>query len=65
LAADLPDDGQISQTLWMSLHSLGTLARQNRLREKSNFVSRFNVIWVVQSLSAKIFRLSRRANHRH
>ena len=33
------------------------------MREKCDLLKRFNVIWVVQSPLAKIFRLCRRANH--
>src|ERR1035438_2772231 len=33
------------------------------MRVKSNFLNRFNVIWVVQSPLANLFGLCRRANH--
>jgi hypothetical protein len=33
------------------------------MRVKSDLLNRINVIWVVQSPLAKIFRLTRRANH--
>ncbi len=40
--------------------------RANRaLRAQRNLLSRINVIWVVQSPLAKIFRLTRRANQGH
>jgi hypothetical protein len=35
------------------------LRRENCVREKTNFVSRFNVIWVVQMSRKKYFALPR------
>ncbi len=61
----VPPDGQIS-SIWSARASFAsTAARKYRFHQKRNFPCQLNVIWVVQSLSAKIFRFSRSPNQRH
>ena len=43
----------------VNIQSLDADVRTSPLRVKSNFLKRFNLIWVVQSLRKKYFALSR------
>jgi hypothetical protein len=59
---DLPDGQKSVEFSWRVVRRTG-LSFENPMRVKSNLLSGFKLIWVVQSPLAKIFRLTRRANH--
>lgn len=53
LALSRAPDGQISERFGLGLRSCWSKTLQKSPRAKTNFASRFNVIWVVQSAREK------------
>jgi len=62
---DLPDDGQISSFFVERGFARSAFRRENCVREKTEFVRRFKLIWVVQMSRKKYFRFAATPNHGH